>query len=89
MVEENARAAEHIVGFAVFLDNPEAVELGHGIGAVGMEGGLLVLGHFFHLAVEFRGRCLIDAASVSQTQLAHGFEHTQNASSIDISRKLR
>ena len=31
VVEENAGAAEHIVGFAVLLNNPEAVELGHGV----------------------------------------------------------
>ena len=31
MVEEDAGAAEHIVGLAVLLDNPEAVELGHGV----------------------------------------------------------
>ena len=29
MVEKDAGAAEHIVGIAEFLDNPEAVELGH------------------------------------------------------------
>ena len=29
VVEENAGAAEHVVGLAIFLHNPEAVELGH------------------------------------------------------------
>lgn len=62
VVEQDARAAEHVVGLAVLLDNPVAVELCHGIGAVGVKRGLLVLRDLLHLAVELRGRSLIDAA---------------------------
>ena len=31
VVEEDAGATEHVVGLAVLLDNPEAVELGYGV----------------------------------------------------------
>lgn len=89
VVEQNTRAAEHVVGFAVLLDNPIAVELRHGVGAVGVERGLLVLRHLLDLAVELRGRSLIDAAGLGQTAQAHGLKDTQNARGIDIGGELR
>ena len=88
VVEEDAAAAEHIVGLAVLLDNPEAVELGHGIGAVGMEGGVLVLRNFLHLAIELGGAGLIDAAGLLQVAGTHGLEHTEHTGGIDIGREL-
>ena len=88
VVEQDAAAAEHLVGLAVLLDNPEAVELGHGIGAVGMEGGVLVLGHLFYLAVELGGAGLVDAAGLLQVAGAHGLEHAEDAGGIDIGREL-
>jgi len=88
VVEEDARAAEHIVGLAVLLDNPEAVELGHGIGAVGMEGGVLVLGHLLHLAVELGGRGLVDAAGLLETTGTDGLQHAEHAGGVHIGREL-
>ena len=76
VVEEDAGAAVHIVGLAVFLDNPEAIELGYGIGRIGMEGCLLVLRHLFHFAVEFGSGRLIDATRLREAAEAHGFQHT-------------
>ena len=88
VVEENARAAEHVVSLAVLLDDPEAVLLGDSVGAVGVERGVLVLGHFLDLAVELgRGR-LVDAAGVFQTAQAHSFQHAQHTGSIDVGGKL-
>ena len=55
VVEEYARAAEHIVCLAVLPDNPETIELSHSIGAVGMERSELVLGHLLHFSIELRG----------------------------------
>lgn len=88
VVEEDARAAVHVVSLAILLDDPEAVELGHGIGGVGMEGCLLVLGHLLDLAVELGGRSLIDAACVAQTAEAHSLEDAENTGSVDIGREL-
>jgi len=88
VVEEDAAAAEHIVGLAVLLDNPEAVKLGHGIGAVGMEGGVLVLGNFLYLAIELGGAGLIDAAGLLQVAGANGLEHAEHTGGIDIGREL-
>ena len=88
MVEEDTRAAEHIVCLAVFLDNPETIELGNGIGTVGMEGGVLVLGDLLHLAVELTGAGLIDAAGLLQMAGTDGLEHAEYAGGIDIGREL-
>jgi len=52
VIEEDAGAAEHVVGFTVFLGDPEAILLGDGVGAIGMERGCLRLRHFLDLAVE-------------------------------------
>lgn len=89
MVEQDTRAAEHVVGFAILLDDPITVELRHGIGAVGVERGLLVLRNLLDLAVELRGRGLVDAAGLGQTAQAHGLEDTQYARGIDIGGELR
>lgn len=89
VVEEDAGAAEHIVGFAVFLDNPEAVKLGDGVGAVRVERGILVLRDFFDLAVEFTGTRLVDAASLFQMVGAHGFQYAEHSCSVNVGGKFR
>ena len=88
VVEEDARTAEHAIGFAVLLDNPETIKFGHSIRAVRVEWGVLVLRHFLHLSVKFRGRGLIDAAGVGQATHTHGLQHAEYSHSIDISRKF-
>lgn len=89
VVEQDTRTAEHVVGLAVLLDDPVAVELRHGVGAVGVERGLFVLRNLLDLAVELRSRSLIDAAGLSQTAQAHGLKDTQHARGIDIGGELR
>ena len=84
VVEQDAGTAVHAVGFAVFPGYPEAVLLGHGVGRVGMEGGVLVLRAFLHLAVEFGGRGLIDAAGLFEAAEAHGLEDAQNAHGVHV-----
>ena len=54
-----------------------------------MERRLLVLRDLLDLAVELRGRGLIDAAGLRQTAQAHGFEDAQHARGIDIGGELR
>ena len=53
VVEQDAVAAEHVVGVAVLSDDPVAVLLGDGIRTVGMERGVLVLRHLLNLSIEF------------------------------------
>ena len=89
VVKEDAGAAEHVVSLAVFLDNPEAVELCHGIRAVRVKWGILVLRNLFYLAVEFAGACLVNAAGLFQVVGTHSLQDTEHASGIHISGKFR
>ena len=54
-----------------------------------MERRVLVLGHFLHLAVQFRGRRLVDPAGPCEPALAHGLQDAQDAGRVDIRRIFR
>ena len=88
VVEEDAVATEHTVGVAVLLDDPEAVLLGDGVGAEGVEGGVLVLGYFLDLAVELGGGGLVDLAAIGEAHLADGLDDAEHANGIDIGGEL-
>ena len=88
MVKEDAGAAKHVIRFAVFLDNPEAVELSHGIRAVRVEGGLLVLRDLFYLAVKFAGARLVNAASLLEVVGAHGLQNAEHAGGVHVGGKF-
>ena len=64
VVKEDAGAAVHVVSFAVFLDNPEAVKLCYCIRAVRVERSVFVLRDFFNLAIKFACAGLVNAASL-------------------------
>ena len=89
MVEENTRAAEHIICLAIFLYNPETILLCDCVWRIGMERSILILRHFLHLAIELRCGSLIDAAVFGETELAYSLKYTEHANSIDIGGKLR
>ena len=82
------RWAEHAVGVAVLLDDPEAVLLGDGVGAEGVEGGVLVLRDFLDLAVELGGGGLVDLAAIGEAYLADGLDDAEDADGIDIGGEL-
>jgi len=88
VVEEDAVATEHTVGVAVLLDDPEAVLLGDGVGAEGVEGGVLVLRDFLDLAVELGGGGLVDLAAIGEAYLADGLDDAEDADGIDIGGEL-
>ena len=88
VVEEDAVAAEHAVGVAVLLDDPEAVLLGDGVGAEGVEGGVLVLRDFLDLAVELGGGGLVDLAAAGEAYLADGLDDAEDADGIDVGGEL-
>ena len=89
MVEENAGAAEHVVRLAVFLDNPETVEFCHGIRAVRVERGILVLRDFFYLAVEFAGTRLVNAAGLFEVVGTHSLQNAEHAGRVHVGGKFR
>ena len=72
------------IGFAIVHHDPVAVELGHAIGRARIERGGFTLGHFLHQAVKFRGRSLIEAGLLFQTQNADRLKQTQRADSVGI-----
>ena len=52
MIEQNTRAAEHIVGLTIFLDNPIAIEFCNSIWAVRMEWSILILWHLLNFTIQ-------------------------------------
>ena len=89
VVEEDARAAIHVVSLAIFFYYPEAILLCNSVWAVWVERCVLVLWHFLYRAIELGGGSLIDAARVFQTKLAHSLEDAQYAYCIDVGSELR
>ena len=89
VIEEDARAAIHVVSLAIFLYYPESILLSNSVWAVRVERSVLVLWHFLYLTIELRGGSLIDAARILETKLAHSLENTQYAYCIDIGCELR
>ena len=84
MVEEDAVAGIHTVGFTVIDRDPVGIELGAGIGRTGVERRLLRLRDFLHLAEQFRSGGLIEAGLFFQAQHADGFQKTQGPQRIHI-----
>ena len=84
VVEQNAGAGKHAVGFPVLLGDPEAVLLGHRVGAVGVEGGVLVLGHLLHLAEQLGRGGLVDAAGLGQAAQPHRLQDAQHAGGVHV-----
>ena len=89
VVEQDAVAAIHAIRLAVVLHDPEAVELGHGIGRTRIERRGFRLRHFLHLAVELGGAGLIDATLVLQSADAYGLQQAEHAHGIGIGRVFR
>ena len=84
VIEENAVAGKHAVCLAILPNHPVAVLLGNRIGRVGVERGILVLGHLFDLAVQLGGAGLIDAAGLVQTGGMHRLKNAKHTERIDL-----
>ena len=89
VVEEDARATEHLICLAIFLYNPVPVELGYCIGAIGMEWCIFILWDLLDLTIKFRGRRLINVTRLSKPTEAYSLEYTEHTRSINIGSKLR
>ena len=84
MVEEDARAGVNAVCLAIFLYDPESIELGYGVRRIGMERGLFALGNFLHFAIEFGGGGLVETAAVGQAAQADSLEQPQHSDGVDV-----
>ena len=52
MIEEDTRAAEHIISLTILLDNPETILLGNSVWRIRVEWSILVLRNLFYLTVK-------------------------------------
>ena len=84
MIEKDAVRGMHAVGFAVVHHDPVGVELGRRVGAARIEGRGLALGHRLDLAVEFRGRRLIEPRLFPQTEDTDRFKQSKRADRVGI-----
>ena len=89
MIEEDTRAAEHIVSLTIFLDNPETVLLGYGVWRIWVEWCILVLRNLLYLAIKLGCGSLIHTAGLLQTALTDSLQDTEHTCSIYIGCKLR
>ena len=84
VVEEDAVAGVDAIGFAVVDGDPVGVELGDGVGAARVEGRGFLLRGFLDEAVEFGGRCLVEAGLLFQAEDADRFQDAQRAQAVGV-----
>ena len=84
VIEQDAVGGEHAVGLTVVHRDPVAVELGDAIGRTRIERRGLLLRHFLHQAVQFRGRCLIEPRFLLHAENPDRFEQAQHADRVGI-----
>ncbi len=89
MVEENAVAGIHPVGFAVVDSDPVGVKLGSGVGAAWAEGGGLLLGGLLDLTEEFTCGGLVEAGFFLQFQKADSLQKAQGSQAIHVGGVFR
>lgn len=88
VVEKDAVAGIHAVGFTVIDRDPVGIELGTGVGGAGIERRLLRLRDLLHLAEQLGRGGLVEAGLLFQAQHADGLQQAQGAQSVHIGRVL-
>ena len=89
MVEEDAVACEHVVGFAIIFSDPERIQFCDAIGAARVEWGIFVLRDGLYESIKLRSRRLVEPHVVLETTGAYGIEQAQGAEGVDIACILR
>ncbi|KAG1257178.1 hypothetical protein G6F65_016013 [Rhizopus arrhizus] len=89
VVEQDAVAGVHPIGFAVVHADPIGVQLGGGVGAARIEGGGFLLRRFLHQAIQLRGGGLVEARLFLQLQDADGFQQAQSAQAVGVGGVFR
>jgi hypothetical protein len=84
MVEQNAVAGVHSVGFAVVDGDPVAVDLGRAVGAARVEGGGFLLRNFPDLTEHFTGGGLVETGFLFQAENADAFQNAQGTEGVGI-----
>jgi len=89
MVEKDAVAGVHAVGFTVVLGDPVSVELGYSVRAAWVERSGFLLGGFLYEAVKFTCACLVEPCGLFKAEEPDGFKQAQGAEGVDIGGVLR
>ena len=89
VVEQDAVGGVHAVGLAVVHRDPVGVELGRGVGAARIERRRLALRRLLDLAVQLRGRGLVEAGRLLEAQDADRLEQAQRAERVGIGGVFR
>ena len=84
VVEEDAVAGIHAVGFAVVHGDPVGIHLGHRVGRARVERGGFRLGDFLDQPVELGGGRLVEAGFLFEPEETDRFQQTQGADGIDV-----
>ena len=78
MVKQNAVAREHAICIPIFFDHPEAVLFSYRIRTERVKRSILILRHFFDLAIELRSRSLIYFAGLIKAEHMNRLKYAQN-----------
>ena len=89
MVEQNAAGRVHPVRLAVIDCNPVRIQLGYAIWAARVKRCRFVLRRDVCFAKQFRGRSLVIASLLFQTENAYCFKYAQCSKSVGIGRVFR
>ncbi|CCK07648.1 phytase family [Cronobacter sakazakii 696] len=84
VVEQNAVARVHAVGFTVVYGDPVSVQFRDRIRRARVERCGFFLRDFLHQAIQLRGGCLIETGFLLQTQEADGFQQAQGAHGVHV-----
>ena len=89
VVEEDTVAGIYAVGLPVVDTDPVGVELGHSVGAPGVERGGFRLGDLLDLAEQLRGGGLVKFGFLFKAQEANALQDAQGAKAVGVRRVFR
>lgn len=84
VVEKDAVACEHVVGFTIIFGDPERIQFCDTIRAARVEWGVLVLWDGLYQSIKLGSRRLVEPHVVLEATCAHGIEKAQGAEGVDI-----
>lgn len=84
VVEQDTVAGIHPIRFTIVDCNPVGVQFGNSVRATWVERRCLALGRFDDLAIQFRGRSLVEPHVFLESDGTDGIEKTEGAHAIDI-----
>ena len=89
MVEQDTVDGKHVVGIAIFLDDPVTVLFGDRIRAVGIKRRFFILRDFYYLAVQLGGRGLINFDLLGHPKNTNSLQNAQNADGVHFTGIFR